>query len=72
MLVLSNEDGGPHHVQGHRFKKASGFDIGYSSNIQVRLYNFLSFFIPMLSTKANTNICIYIFLCQRHSHMYVP
>ena len=44
LLVLGNEGGGPHHMQGCHtqgpmdwFKEASGFDFEYSSNIQLRL-----------------------------------
>jgi hypothetical protein len=44
VLVLGNEGGGPHHMQGcytwgpmDWFKEGSGFDFEYSSNIQLRL-----------------------------------
>ena len=34
------------------FKEANDFDFEYSSNIQLRLNLFLSFFIPMFSPNA--------------------
>ena len=48
MLVLGNESGGPHHMQGCHTRayglvtEASGFDFEYTSNIHLRL---LIFFI---------------------------
>ena len=73
MLVLSNEGGvsssyarssctGPMDW----FKGASGFDFEYSSNIQLRLNYFLSFFIRMFSPKENMS-----FFNIKHISIYV-
>ena len=40
------------------FKEASNFDLENLSNIQLRLFFFFSFSIPMFSPKANINIYI--------------
>ena len=58
MLVLGNEGGGPHHMQGHhttgardQFKEASGCDFECSSNIQLRLEVFFFFLCLCLAQR---------------------
>jgi len=48
VLVLGNENGGPHHMQGRHtrdprdwFKESSEFGFEYSSNTQMRLHLFV-------------------------------
>jgi hypothetical protein len=56
VLVPGNTCGDPHHVQGHYargllewFKEARGFDFEYSSNIQLKLKLFFSFFMHVFN-----------------------
>ena len=44
-------------------KKASGFDLEYSSNIQLKLKITLSFFIPMFRPKVCMN-CYFYFISR--------
>ena len=65
VLILGNEGGGPHHMQGCHirgpmdwFKEASSFDFEYSSNIQLRLK---IFFLSWYLCLAQRLIWIYTF-----------
>ena len=59
MLVLGNEGASPHHIRGPSyigpmdwFKKASGSDFEYSSNIQLKLKTKFTFFYTYVSPKG--------------------
>ena len=66
VLVLGNEGGGPHHIEGHHtlglwigLRKSLGFGFEYSSNIQLRLKRcFLSLYLKL------AQMLIWICMCN--------